>query len=155
MVDVVQWLRRPAVNRSTSVRIAPSTPKIVCPHCERPLSEEHDDAGCRRRMSRRLFFGALAGGAIAANAAPVVAPKIVNALKVPIIATKGCTFAEYARTDARWTWESIVPVELDLKFDGGQTLGDIFMKMGEQLGPEVSDVGLKRVVSNWVTIEKE
>ena len=106
-------------------------------------------------MSRRFFFGALAGGAIVALAAPVVASKIVKALKVPIVSTKGWALAWRTRTDAPGTWGPIGPVELDLKFDGGQTLGDIFTQIGEQLGPEVSDVGLKRVVSNWVTIEKE
>ena len=30
---------------------------LLCPHCEKPLGEEHDQAGCRRRMSRRFFFG--------------------------------------------------------------------------------------------------
>ena len=30
---------------------------ILCPHCEKPLGESHDGLGCRRRMSRRFFFG--------------------------------------------------------------------------------------------------
>jgi hypothetical protein len=30
---------------------------LICPRCEKPLGAEHDEPGCRRRMSRRLFFG--------------------------------------------------------------------------------------------------
>ncbi len=39
---------------------------LYCPHCERPL-EVHDGGACKRRMSRRFFFGML-GGAVAASA---------------------------------------------------------------------------------------
>jgi hypothetical protein len=46
---------------------------IVCPHCERALGVEHDEAGCRRKMSRRFFFRLIGGTAAAlATAAPVV-----------------------------------------------------------------------------------
>lgn len=41
---------------------------ILCHECEKPL-EGHDDAGCRRRMSRRYFMGAVVGAAFAARAA--------------------------------------------------------------------------------------
>lgn len=42
---------------------------LVCPRCEKPL-EGHDEAACVRRMSRRYFFGAMAGGAVLAAAGP-------------------------------------------------------------------------------------
>lgn len=32
---------------------------LLCPHCEKPFGE-HDEKACRRRMSRRFFFGVLA-----------------------------------------------------------------------------------------------
>lgn len=38
--------------------------EILCPHCEETMEEGHDlDACARKRMSRRYFFGVLAGGA--------------------------------------------------------------------------------------------
>ncbi len=45
---------------------------IYCPHCEKPL-EGHDAGACRRKLSRRYFFGLL-GGAVAALALPKRVP---------------------------------------------------------------------------------
>ncbi len=54
---------------------------ILCPNCEKPI-EGHDDSACRRRMSRRYFFGALGGGIVTA----VVAPAIIgDTLEQPYI----------------------------------------------------------------------
>ena len=45
---------------------------LVCPRCEESLTG-HDEAKCARRMSRRYFFGAMAGGLVlAASAGPVI-----------------------------------------------------------------------------------
>lgn len=45
---------------------------LVCPRCERSL-EGHDEAECSRKMSRRYFFGTVAGGVIvAATAKPLL-----------------------------------------------------------------------------------
>ncbi len=44
---------------------------ILCPNCEKPI-EGHNDSACRRRMSRRYFFGALGGGIAAAAIAPTI-----------------------------------------------------------------------------------
>jgi hypothetical protein len=41
---------------------------IYCPHCDKPLGESHDDKGCNRRMSRRYFFGVIAGAVAAVQA---------------------------------------------------------------------------------------
>lgn len=45
---------------------------LVCPRCEKSL-EGHDEAACVRRMSRRYFFGAMAGGAVLAATGPELA----------------------------------------------------------------------------------
>lgn len=43
-------------------------PQIICPHCERSMAE-HDAEHCRRKMSRRFFFGVAFGGLAAGVAA--------------------------------------------------------------------------------------
>jgi hypothetical protein len=50
--------------------------QIVCPHCEKPV-EGHDDAGCRRRMTRRHFFGLGLGAVAAVQAMGAHAPKSI------------------------------------------------------------------------------
>lgn len=40
---------------------------LYCPRCEKPL-DNHDQAACNRRMSRRYFFGVFAGAILAAEA---------------------------------------------------------------------------------------
>jgi hypothetical protein len=40
---------------------------LYCGRCEKPL-EGHDERACRRRMSRRYFFGVIAGAAAALSA---------------------------------------------------------------------------------------
>ncbi len=43
--------------------------EILCPHCERTMEPGHDtDACARKRMSRRFFFGVMAGAAVAVAA---------------------------------------------------------------------------------------
>ena len=47
---------------------------VLCPHCEKALGAEHDEKACRRRMSRRFFFGlavAPLAAAIAAKLPPI------------------------------------------------------------------------------------
>ncbi len=49
--------------------------KLLCPRCEKLLGESHDANGCKRRMSRRFFFGLCAAPLVAKIAAKVpVAP---------------------------------------------------------------------------------
>ncbi len=61
---------------------------ILCPRCEQPLSE-HKDGECRKKLSRRSFFGAIFGGAVAAVAVP------------KLIAAPGETFLAFP-SSARW-----------------------------------------------------
>ncbi len=49
---------------------------LICPHCEKPL-EGHDESGCRRRMSRRFFFGLCVAPLAARIAGAVPLDKIV------------------------------------------------------------------------------
>jgi hypothetical protein len=44
---------------------------LICPHCEKSLGVEHDDKACRRRMSRRFFFGLAVAPLAAAIAAKI------------------------------------------------------------------------------------
>lgn len=34
---------------------------LICPHCERPLDENHVEETCKHKMSRRFFVGMLSG----------------------------------------------------------------------------------------------
>lgn len=43
----------------------PKPAELACPRCEKSLAE-HDEAACARRMSRRFFFQAVGGAAVAA-----------------------------------------------------------------------------------------
>jgi hypothetical protein len=47
---------------------------LICPKCEKPL-DEHDEGGCRRKLSRRFFLGAL-GTSLAAAAAAQYLPNV-------------------------------------------------------------------------------
>lgn len=60
---------------------------LVCPRCEKPI-EGHDDAACERRMSRRFFFQAVAGAAVAVS----VAPQIITELAEGLVKPSGNTF---------------------------------------------------------------
>jgi hypothetical protein len=55
-------------------RLFPPKPAaLLCPHCEREMSEGHDvDACARKRMSRRFFFGVMGGAAVAVAVAPQI-----------------------------------------------------------------------------------
>jgi hypothetical protein len=57
--------------------------KLLCPHCEKPLGVEHDDAGCKRRMSRRVFFGVAVAPLAAAIASKIPTPAGRNAQTLP------------------------------------------------------------------------
>ena len=51
-----------------------AAPRLVCPHCEREMAENHDlDACARRFMSRRFFFGVVGAGVATAALAPQLA----------------------------------------------------------------------------------
>ena len=65
--------------------------EVICPHCERAVSEGHDIELCaRKRMSRRYFFGAL-GGVAAGAAALVAVPEPV--IEVPAIVVPQYAFS--------------------------------------------------------------
>lgn len=49
--------------------------EILCPHCERSMESGHDLEACaRKRMSRRFFFGVMAGAAVAVSAPQLIWP---------------------------------------------------------------------------------
>ena len=50
---------------------------LLCPRCERPLFE-HEEANCKRKMSRRFFLGATTGIVIAAALPTASANKAVS-----------------------------------------------------------------------------
>lgn len=60
---------------------------LICPHCEKSLGVEHDDAACRRRLSRRHFFG-LALGALAAAKAAQATPLLEKVTAIPEVEGK-------------------------------------------------------------------
>jgi hypothetical protein len=55
---------------------------LICPHCEKPLGAEHDAKACRRRMSRRFFFGLTVAPLVAVIAAklPSRAPLVPRSI---------------------------------------------------------------------------
>lgn len=65
----------------TLKRLLTPTVGLLCPRCEKPL-EGHDQAACDRRMSRRYFFGCVAGGAASVANAPAIV-KAVTDLVMP------------------------------------------------------------------------
>jgi hypothetical protein len=68
---------------------------LVCPRCEKALTE-HDEEACARRMSRRYFFGLAAGAAVALAAPGVVLPA-GSRLEVKIICNPLVFTVNYAK----------------------------------------------------------
>ncbi len=51
--------------------------EILCPHCENAMAPDHDVDRCaRKRMSRRFFFGTMAGAAVAVALPSVATPEL-------------------------------------------------------------------------------
>lgn len=152
----------------------PKTPNgILCPHCERPLGAEHDEAHCQRRMSRRFFFGAALGGVVAAAAAPVVIPEILKIAPRP----NGETWVAQW-TDGPMGWEKVEAkaITVQMMFQGDPAASERFSTLfkhchfGIWAFPHESSAGgryrtelretkpeLGKVLrtANWVTLEKE
>ncbi len=51
--------------------------EILCPHCEKAMAPDHDVDRCARKgMSRRFFFGTMAGAAVAVALPSVATPEL-------------------------------------------------------------------------------
>lgn len=88
---------------------------LICPRCEKPL-EGHEDSACRRRMSRRYFFGALGGLAVAA----VAIPKVAGITSADVIALQ----LERVRPQLNKIFENTVKVtDLWLKWEENRSPG--------------------------------
>ncbi len=59
------------MNLLSLFRSAPT--ELLCPRCEKSLTN-HDDPACARRMSRRFFFQAGGGAAAAVVIAQIIPP---------------------------------------------------------------------------------
>jgi hypothetical protein len=82
-MNILSYLRREFGSTGLSVG---GPEGLVCPRCEKALSE-HDEEACARRMSRRYFFGIAAGAAVAVAAPELVLPA-GSRLEVRIVGPK-------------------------------------------------------------------
>lgn len=81
---------------------------ILCPRCEKPV-EGHDDAGCRRRMSRRFFFGLAAGAVVATQAAGAIEHKVIADLKVgDTMGVKIAMSRVYSFNERNHLWTAVI-----------------------------------------------
>lgn len=90
--------------------------EILCPHCEETMETGHDLKACaRKRMSRRFFFGVMAGAAVAVAVAPQ-APAAIEDWTVTITAGPSLMAGNQLLTVEMITRECLIILQNNLKF---------------------------------------
>lgn len=108
---------------------SPKSPGLHCPRCEKPI-DGHDEGACARRMSRRFFFGTLAGGVAAA-----VVPRIPTGGLFDPVRNIAADYADMRdRTAALVLARGSIPITVHPGMRGILELGDLFTVPGVHRG---------------------
>jgi hypothetical protein len=71
---------------------SPKDEGVVCPRCDKAIVG-HDEAACSRRLSRRFFFGAMAGGLVVATSPELILSPLSKRAKIEMVLERsGNTF---------------------------------------------------------------